>query len=355
MGICSEDRTMLSIDPMAESKSIPGYDSFTDLYTIMEETVRNDSVIYRNIVETESSLLTISEADGARNSKYVDTIAKLNTSIVASLNSYIAKIKSVCAGIKNKLASFRADKLSKTIERYSAEFARNKDLASSSRFVVKYDKKALLCTDKELEQFAIKAGKSAKDLAKNSLNLAKNNAAAINKKGDSIYKVPVLEKYAKDFCCCCGEKGEKVKGNPFTDGFTTKKLEDELKKAAGIDKALDSLCASGVQALEEINKIAGKINSDAQKNPAKVENTDVETILAVGAISTGISKGLIHATSDIVRIYKKHINECVKVYISIAKMKAVKQESGEIEYVGSPVAICEADILAEDFDMMMDI
>ena len=37
MGIYSEDRTMLTIDPMAESKTMNGYDSITDIYSIIKD------------------------------------------------------------------------------------------------------------------------------------------------------------------------------------------------------------------------------------------------------------------------------------------------------------------------------
>ena len=36
MGIYSKDRTMLTIDPTAKSRPIPGYTSASDLYKIME-------------------------------------------------------------------------------------------------------------------------------------------------------------------------------------------------------------------------------------------------------------------------------------------------------------------------------
>ena len=354
MGIYSEDRTMLTIDPMAESKTMNGYDSITDIYSIMEECIMNDAVIYRGIVESEASVITLDEADGAKLAKRAETMVKIAKAIGIKYTKAVAKLKSVCAGTKAKLGSFRDGKVQKMVEKYSADFAKNKDIATSARFTVKYDKKALLCTNKELDKVAVSAAKAAKDLAKNSVNIAKSNVKEINANRHAVYKVAAVEKYAKNFCCCCDEKNQKIEGNPFSDGMTPAKLVAELQKGAAIDASLDKICAGANDALGEITKLVSNLEKTAEKSGDKITAEDLEAMHAMVAVVDGITKGVAHSITDIVRCHRQHMAECIKVYMAVAKMKAVREDA-EIKYVGSEAALCEADLMAEDLHMLLDI
>ena len=322
MGIYSEDRTMLTVDPNAESKIMEGYSNVNDLYSIMEESIHDDSIIYSAIIESMASVLLLDEADGAKANKRAETICKVSAANTAKLAKAIAKNKSICAGAKESVSK-ASSTASKSVSKYQDAFNRNKDIASGSRFTIKYNEKALHCTSKDLDKFVAGAGKAVKAIASNCINIASNNKKEINSNKNNIFKVPALEKYAKD-CCLCSEKESNVQGNPFTNGFTVKSLVNDINDAASATKALEKFNSDATQALDIFSKNISKLCDKVKNNKKEVSDEDMETIYALTALSTGISKLIIHTTKDILNAYKKHLNECIRVYIGVAKLKAAR-------------------------------
>ena len=109
MGIYSKDRTMLTIDPMAESTSMPGYTSALDLYKILEETMSNDLIIFNSLLEMEVSIAPLDEADSAKVNRRAASLEKLLKGINIQLANASAKVKSVCAGVNKKVESFNSN------------------------------------------------------------------------------------------------------------------------------------------------------------------------------------------------------------------------------------------------------
>lgn len=340
MGVYSEDRTMLSIDPMAESKVMPGYEAPADLYEIVSESIINDAIIYRSIVESEASILTLDEADGGKSSKRADTLEKLAKALTIKFAKTVASAKSVCAGTEKKLNAFHEKKVAKVISEYADAYKRNKDIAMSDRFTVKYDKKALLCNNKELIKFANDAAKASKELAKDSLKIAKNNAKEINANKAKVYEIPALKKYCESFCCCCGEKKfAKTDGNPFKDGVSINYLADELKNCGKLDSVFAQLSAGLDASLKEVEKVSAKLIADIQKNPDKVSMEDIEAARALMIVCDAITKGIVHAINDMIKCHKIHISECLRLYLSVAKVKAMRvvKESEEDPAIEEPI------------------
>ena len=174
MGIYSKDRTMLTIDPEAKSTPISGYTSAKDLYKIMEETLSIELESFRDMLDSESSMLYLEESDAAKISKRAKSLDKLCTSTKAQLANASAKVKSVCVGINKKASAF-AEK-NDVIDKYSVKFEGNKDIMVTSHFKMKYNKSALECTDKEIAKFVKEAANAGKALAKNASSIAKSNA-----------------------------------------------------------------------------------------------------------------------------------------------------------------------------------
>ena len=340
MGVYSEDRTMLSIDPMAESKVMPGYEAPADLYEIVSESIINDAIIYRSIVESEASILTLDEADGGKSFKRADTLEKLAKALTIKFAKTVASAKSVCAGTEKKLNAFHEKKVAKVISEYADVYKRNKDIAMSDRFTVKYDKKALLCNNKELIKFANDAAKASKELAKDSLKIAKNNAKEINANKAKVYEIPALKKYCESFCCCCGEKKfAKTEGNPFKDGVSINYLADELKNCGKLDSVFAQLSAGLDASLKEVEKVSAKLIADIQKNPDKVSMEDIEAARALMIVCDAITKGIVHAINDMIKCHKIHISECLRLYLSVAKVKAMRvvKESEEDPAIEEPI------------------
>ena len=357
MGIDSEDRTMLSIDPMAESKVMPGYETPADLYEIVSESIINDAVIFRSIVESEASVLTLDEADGAKASKRADTLEKLAKALTIKFAKTVASAKSICAGTEKKINDFHAKKVDKIVSEYADAYKRNKDIAMSDRFTVKYDKKALLCNNKELIKFANDAVKASKELAKDSLKIAKNNAKEINANKAKVYELPALKKYCESFCCCCGEKKfAKTEGNPFKDGVSMSYLADELKNCGKLDSVFAQLSAGLDSSLKEVEKVSAKLLADIQKNPDKVSMEDIEAARALMIVCDALTKGVVHAISDIVKCHKIHMSECVKLYLSVAKVKAMRvvKESEEDPAIEEPIDTTDDNAELGDEDISTD-
>ena len=185
MGIYSEDRTMLTVDPNAESKVIEGYSTINDLYRIMEESIHDDSIISKAIYESMASVLSLDEADGAKIDKRVNTICKIAEANNAKLAKVIAKTKSVCAGTKGAVEKYSIG-AGKSLSKYEEKFNRNKDLASSSKFTIKYNKENLKFTEDYINKFASNAGKALKDIANNSINIAIKDTENINKNKNNV-------------------------------------------------------------------------------------------------------------------------------------------------------------------------
>ena len=85
MGIYSKDRTMLTIDPTAKSRPIPGYTSTSDLYKIMEETLASEFETFDSLIESEMSMVRLDEAEAAKTDSRLKSINKLCDSITKQL------------------------------------------------------------------------------------------------------------------------------------------------------------------------------------------------------------------------------------------------------------------------------
>ena len=351
MGIYSKDRTMLSIDPMAEETSMPGYESAVDLYKILEETMSNDLIIFDSLMESEVSVVGLDEADSAKIDRRAKSLEKLLRAINVQLASSSAKIKSVCVGVNKKVNTFNEKKLAGIIAKYGKQFENNKDIMTSSHFAMKYNKEALECSDKEIAKFIKDADVAGKQLAKAAVDIAKKDAASINKNRNFIFKAASLEKYAEKFCCCCGEKKTVVSGNPFSV-VKPSALVNEIKTDPKInfEKAVASMDA----AFGEVSKQVNAMQANLSKNPEAVTAEDLATAHALAAIVNGLIKAYIHMINDAYKCYVAHTKECIKVYIAAANIKA-KRVNESVEYRATIASLTEADIILEEYDIYMDI
>ena len=323
MGIYSEDRTMLTVDPEAESKVMEGYENISDLYSIIEDAVNDDKIIYQAMVESLASVVMLDEADGAKSDKLTDTFCKATAANTAKLAKIIARNQSVGVSTKKNIETIKNTKVNKCISKYKDKFDMNKDVASSSKFTIKYNEDALLCTSKELDKFVTGAGKAMKDIANNCVNLASNNTKEITSNNSNIFKVKAFEGYAQAFCMC-KEKESKVQGNPFNKGLKVNSLVKEMNDTDSVCKAIDKLNKDAKQALDIFTKNMNKLCENAKKNSKETSKEDLAVIYALGAIATGLGKAYVHAMKDIIKGYKNHISECIREYIGVAKLKAVR-------------------------------
>ena len=348
MGIYSKDRTMLTIDPTAKSRPIPGYTSASDLYKIMEETLSSEFETYDSLVESEISMVRLDEAEAAKTDKRLKSFNKLCDSITNQLVNASAKTKSVCTAVNKKAKAFE-DK-GKIIDKYATKFDGNKDIMITSHFEIKYNKHALECTNKELIKFVKEAGNAGASLAKNAAAIAKANTEEINKNKHNVFKVAAVGKYADKFCCCCGEKKEIVSGNPFSGSVKPGNIVSEIKSAPKVnfDAATSAMDASFATIAKQITKI----KADAAKaNEIKAE--DLAQLHALAAIAEGLIKAYIHMINDAFKCYSEHVKECIKVYIAASNIKAVK-EGEAVVYRTTIASLMEADLFANDFDFLME-
>lgn len=351
MGIYSKDRTMLTIDPMAESTSMPGYTSALDLYKILEETMSNDLIIFNSLLEMEVSIAPLDEADSAKVNRRAASLEKLLKGINIQLANASAKVKSVCAGVNKKVESFNSKKVDGVLDKYSAKFNNNSDIMISAHFAMKYNKEALECTDAEIAKFIMDAAKAGQAFAKNASSIAKTNAAEINKSRNDIFKIADLSKYAEKFCCCCEEKSKTVSGNPFSGSVSPKSLTSEIKNSPKVnfEKAIASMDA----AFNEVAKQVKAMQASVAKDPDKVTADDLATAHALAAVANGLIKAYIHMINDAYKCYVAHTKECVKVYIAASNIKAIK-EGESVVYRATISSLTEADLLAEEFDFILE-
>ena len=331
------------------------YNSPADLFQIVEESMINDMEMLSLMIENSIVATSLEEAEGnktkATNKRY-DALVKIFENLKINFMKGLDKIKALCANLKAKMRKFKDNRIAKYVEKYEAKFQANKKAAVGDRFKIKYNKKLIEFTEKDLAKAIDDSIVAGKMIAKNTVSLARKHTEAINKNRNNIFKVEGLNKYADKFCCCCKEKPEMVKGNPFNGGFTPDKLLKELKHGS-LDVNMDKLVNAMEQSFESIRNQADDVIKSAKQNPDKVSAEDLAVATAANAICSGTIKAYAHSLSDIIKGEKAHLAECIKIFGAVANMRVVT-ESEYIEYGCDDAIMLEADLLVEDLEFALE-
>lgn len=326
------------------------YTSSADLFRVVEEAMLNDMEMLNYMIETSILTVSLEEAEGMKNKaneKRVNAVVKLFENLKINFMKGLNKIKLICASVKAKMNKFRSTKLDKALKKYEAKFNANKKAATTDKFEMKYDKRVIEFTENNLAKAIDAATKAGKDISGNTINLARKHTEAINKNRQNIFKVEGLSKYADKFCCCCGEKADRVKGNPFKGSFSPEKLLKELKHGS-LDINLEKLISSMESSFSNVQKQADNAISLAKGNADKISADDLAIASAANAIISGTIKAYAHAINDIIREERLHLSECIKIFIGVANMRSGVNESTNIVFIPSDASLFEAELLVED-------
>lgn len=340
-----------------DSVCLTNYDSSADLFRVVEEAMINDMEMLSYMIETSILTVSLEEAEGMKNkanNKRLDAVIKLFENLKVNFMKGLDKIKIICASVKAKMNKFRDSKIEAAFKKYEEKFNANKKVATTDKFKMTYNKRVIEFTEKDLAKAIDDCTAAGKDISKNTINLARKYTELINKNRQNIFSIKGLSKYGEKFCCCCGEKQERVKGNPFSGSFTPEKLIKELKTGS-LDINLQKLVTSMENSFSSIQKQANDAIKLAKSNPDKISADDLAIATASNAIVSGTIKAYAHAINDIIREEKLHLSECVKIYIGVANMRTIKNEATNmIELVPTNASLFEAELLAEDLEFMME-
>lgn len=331
------------------------YNSSADLFRIVEDTMLNDMEMMSYVIENSIVSLSLEEAEGYKNKatdKRFNTVITLFENLKETFAKGLAKIKAVCANLKKKMQTFREKRIASYIAKYEKKFNVNKAAATTDKFEINYNKKVLEFTEKDLAKAIDNASKAGKAIANSTVSIARKNFKEINANRHNIFKVSALNKYAENFCCCCGEKKEVTKGNPFSGSFTPEKLLKELKTGS-LDVNMSKLIASMEASFSSIQKQADNVIKMAKTNPEKITQEDVAIATASNAIVNGTIKAYSHTLNDVIRTEKAHLSECLKIFSAVANMRVVA-EGKIIEYTGTNAALMEAEMLYEDLEFYLE-
>lgn len=326
------------------------YTSSADLFRVVEEAMLNDMEMLNYMIETSILTVSLEEAEGMKNKaneKRVNAVVKLFENLKINFMKGLNKIKLICASVKAKMNKFRSTKLDKALQKYEAKFNANKKAATTDKFEMKYDKRVIEFTEKDLAKALDDAIVAGKMISKNTINLARKHTEAINKNRQNIFKVEGLSKYADKFCCCCEEKADKVKGNPFKGSFNPEKLLKELKHGS-LDINLEKLVNAMEANFNDVQKQADDAIKLAKGNVDKISADDLAIAGAANAIISGTIKAYAHAINDIIREERLHLSECIKIFIGVANMRSGVNEAAEMMLTPSDASLFEAELLVED-------
>lgn len=335
---------------------LSNYTSSADLFRVVEESMINDMEMLNYMIETSILTVSLEEAEGMKNKaneKRVNAVVKLFENLKINFMKGLDKIKIICASVKARMNKFRSTKLDSALKKYEAKFNTNKKSAMSDKFKIKYNKKVIEFTEKDLAKAIDEATKAGKTISDNTIAIARKHSEAINKNRQNVFKVEGLSKYADKFCCCCGEKPEIVKGNPFNGGFTPEKLLKELKTGS-LDINLEKLISSMEASFASVQKQADNAVKLAKSNADKISAEDLAIGAAANAIISGTIKAYAHAINDIIREERLHLSECIKIFIGVANMRSGVNEATKLELMPSDASLFEADILIEDMNYILE-